>query len=141
MRKEYRTPAMYYEAFTANSCVAACGDVEETKEFQCFRGSQNDTANVFAQSQVCRQIPLYYSGVTTVRSSERSVTYNNASGVYAYCTKRDGTGYYTGEWEQDGSILSHKKNNRNNRNKDTHGMDYHCMAVAVYGNVEEFQNS
>ena len=135
MRK-YVRPVMYLEEFVANQSIAACGDVQEEREFECFRGPQNDKAHVFS-SGVCSQVPVYYDGVTRVHSSYKTRTYSGASGVYAYCTRTRGSGYYTDGWVQSGSTLNHATS----WGRDTHNRNYHCMAVAVYGDVEEFSNS
>lgn len=138
MKAAYERPVMYIEEFVANQSVADCGDVSQSIDFECFRGPQNDTRSVFNTGvEGCYHVPVYYDGVTTVHSSYKTRTYSGASGVYAYCTSRNGNGYYSDGWEQSGSTLNHKTGYRG----DTHNQNYHCMAVAVYGNKEEFGNS
>lgn len=157
MKKMYNKPVMYTEEFALNDSVAACGDESITLKYHCLRGGQPDDYAVFNENnKECQGVPEYFRNITKATSNGNpdfnSVTLTGCTGVYAYCSKTDGSSIATGDdvqWEVDPknkTTLRHKFESTTNKkgsttDTDTHDMHWHCMVAPAYGTIEEMKMS
>ena len=128
--RTYEKPLMIIEEFIPNQAIAACTD--KAVDFTCFRGPNNDTENVLLSE--CSRKAGYAQGATTATSSYKRKTWSNVDGLAYICTPHTGgtggkpkLGDTTSEWQQSGSIITHKKN----WNNDTHDKQWHCMVAGI----------